>query len=197
MSAAAQHCTGPRTPEGKAISSRNSLKLGLYAQTPILPGENPEELAQLTLDWETQFRPVGPYETALLHAVVRAYWFVQRYHRIEAEVINARYATMEEPSDTALGEIFIADAEGPNLLEKIFRRQQSADRQFHRALKDLRAAQQERLSQPPIPIEINAPAPDPVRFSNPPARPDVPSAPPHSSLLTPRSQPLDNPAWRL
>jgi len=37
----AQHSTGPRTEEGKAASSLNSLKHGLTAKTVLLPGEDP------------------------------------------------------------------------------------------------------------------------------------------------------------
>ena len=42
----AKHSTGPRTPEGKARSSQNARKHGLFARDTLLPDENPEEFLQ-------------------------------------------------------------------------------------------------------------------------------------------------------
>ena len=39
----AQLSTGPRTEQGKAISSFNSLRHGLTAMTVLLPGEDPAQ----------------------------------------------------------------------------------------------------------------------------------------------------------
>ena len=44
----AQLSHGPTSPEGKAKSSQNALKTGLYAKSRILRTENPEEYAELT-----------------------------------------------------------------------------------------------------------------------------------------------------
>ena len=144
----AQHSTGPRSPDGKAASSMNATKLGLFAQSPILPGEDPKELAALTRDYLDEYKPKTPTERALLDDLVLADWFKRRYRRIETEIINARFAALpeEERNQNALGLIFIQDAEGPKLLDKIFRREQAASRQFHRALTELRKAIVERMS---------------------------------------------------
>src|SRR4051812_37666457 len=39
--------TGPRTPEGKAASSANALKSGIYAKDAVIPGEDPARLEAL------------------------------------------------------------------------------------------------------------------------------------------------------
>ena len=36
---------GPRTPEGKAVSSMNAVKHGFFARDPLLAGESAEEFA--------------------------------------------------------------------------------------------------------------------------------------------------------
>src|SRR5215831_5608041 len=95
----AQHSTGPRSPEGKAVSSRNALKLGLYSQSDILPGEDPAEFDQLLHDFEAQF-------INLRHADLTA-----------------------EEQEFPLGAIYAKDAEGPNVLQKIERRRAAALRQ--------------------------------------------------------------------
>jgi hypothetical protein len=112
----AQLSTGPRSAEGKAASSKNALKLGLYAQTPILPGEDAEELAALARSFTGRFRPQTPIEEAFLEDLVRAEWLKRRYRRIEAEVINARFAAL--PEDSTVGDVFIQDAEGPGSSRK-------------------------------------------------------------------------------
>ena len=172
----AQHSTGPRTPEGKAASSRNSLKLGLFAQAELLPGEDPEALARLTRDFEAAYGPKGPIEILLLNNLVRAIWLERRYARIEAEVIRLQYAALS-PEDRAnpLGAIFLRDAEGPNVLQKIERRKAAAHRQAERARQQLEQYVQDHLalymepgSNPnpdsPTPNPVTEILADPVRF---------------------------------
>jgi hypothetical protein len=38
---------GPKTPEGKLVSSRNSLKIGVYSKQLFLPGERAEDFEEL------------------------------------------------------------------------------------------------------------------------------------------------------
>ena len=53
--------TGPRTEEGKARSSQNSLKHGAFSKSILLPGESQEEFdalfAGLRKDVKYPFRP--------------------------------------------------------------------------------------------------------------------------------------------
>jgi hypothetical protein len=138
----ARFSTGPRSPEGKAVSSKNATKLGLYAQTPVLPGEDPQALAAIAHAYRDEYRPETATEQALLDDDVRFHWLKRRYIRIETEVINARLDALPEDSDpdTAVAQVFMQDCDGPKLLEKIFRRQQAAERQYRCAVSDLRLA---------------------------------------------------------
>ncbi|MGI9069968.1 MAG: hypothetical protein ACR2JB_01230 [Bryobacteraceae bacterium] len=43
----AQHSTGPKTPEGKAISCRNSFQHGLTGAFTVLPWEKQDEFDML------------------------------------------------------------------------------------------------------------------------------------------------------
>ena len=174
-----QHSTGPRTPEGKAASSRNSLKLGIFAQAEILPGEDPDAFAQLARDFAETYQPQGPVEIMLLNDLVRALWLERRYARIETEVINIRFAALApEDRANALGAIFIQDAEGANVLQKIERRRAAVRRQAERARKQLEDRLTERLALGPDPASDPDPAPatpnpvtailaGPVRFDTP------------------------------
>jgi len=55
----AQKCTGPKTPEGKAISSQNALKTGLDAESELIHGERPSDYETLAADYYTRYRPVA------------------------------------------------------------------------------------------------------------------------------------------
>jgi hypothetical protein len=84
----AQLSTGPRTQAGRARSSRNALKSGIYAESEIIPGEDPAELAQLTAEYYESIQPQGRGEAALVDQVIRADWKLRRISRAEADVWN-------------------------------------------------------------------------------------------------------------
>jgi hypothetical protein len=53
----AQLSAGPRSVEGKAASSPNSLKFGVHAKSLVIPGEEPEVLEALASQCENDFAP--------------------------------------------------------------------------------------------------------------------------------------------
>ena len=69
---------GPATPEGRAKSSRNSLRHGLSAKSVLLPAESHEQF-QLLLDAHIQqFQPANPVEMDLVEAMAVARWRLRR-----------------------------------------------------------------------------------------------------------------------
>jgi hypothetical protein len=140
----AQHSTGPNSVEGKAVASRNALKLGIYAKSIVIPGEDQEELEKLTEEYERDIAPVGAVETTLAETVIRSAWFMRRVARIEAEVVHARLAARENSGPHALGDIYIEDAATGKLFESLARRHQALQRAYYRALKELRELRQAR-----------------------------------------------------
>ncbi|HXK07175.1 MAG TPA: hypothetical protein VMS37_32575 [Verrucomicrobiae bacterium] len=201
----AQHSTGPRSAEGKAASSKNALKLGLYAQALILPGEDPEELLALSRDYTERFHPQTPIEQLFFDQLVCAEWLQRRYGRIEAQFYQTRVAALpaDTNSDDALTQVFIQDAEGPRILDKIARRQEAAGRQYRRALSGLLRAIAERQAA------LRKPANPPSRLllrrcKNEPdwyrTRPEsTPAAPPSACSAAPGDNsalryPISNPS---
>jgi hypothetical protein len=140
----AQLSTGPPSVEGKAASSRNSLKLGIYSESLIIPGEDPEALAELTRSYEEHYQPVGPVEVGLLQTIIRSQWLKQRYARIETEVINARVAALPPDTKNPLGAAFIEDSAHGNTLAKLARRQNSLERDWYKAIETRSRLQSER-----------------------------------------------------
>jgi hypothetical protein len=149
-----QKSTGPRSAEGKAASSMNALKHGARSQALLIPGEDPEAFAALSVAYRNEYQPDGPEQELLLDTIVRADWTQRRMARLEAEVFDALLA---EAEDATAGAVFLADAAGPNALEKIYRRQQSAHREWYRARAELRRLQQARQCGRPPDLPAGSP----------------------------------------
>src|SRR6266567_2625431 len=79
----AQKSTGPSTPEGRAAVSLNSLKYGLYAETLILPGEDPAAFEALLDRLDAEHQPATPTEEAFVSQIAMATWRRARIQRME------------------------------------------------------------------------------------------------------------------
>jgi hypothetical protein len=126
--------TGPKTAEGKAKSSRNSYKLGIFTRQFFPPTE------QGRRDWETrkelvtafyaEYRPQGPTEELLVDKVVCE---AIRYARIlgfESQEINRPRAFWNSPID------------------KVLRSQTAIHRQLIKAIAQLEDLQAKRKNAP-------------------------------------------------
>ncbi len=80
----AQHSTGPRTAEGKAVVARNALKHGLRAQTSILPDEDAAAFDALGDSLIDDLAPNGALEMALVERMAVLLWRVARASRRES-----------------------------------------------------------------------------------------------------------------
>jgi hypothetical protein len=84
---------GPKTPEGKLISSRNSLKTGVYSKQQFLPGEKAEDFDELKSMFMDDFKPVGVVEASLVQEITVLAWKKLRLERVENQflygVLNA------------------------------------------------------------------------------------------------------------
>src|SRR5690349_13049420 len=84
----AQLSTGPRTEEGKANSSRNSLKYGLASdQNFIVPGED-EEFEELHKSLIENLAPADPVEMLEVNTILHAAWSLRRVRMIEATLME-------------------------------------------------------------------------------------------------------------
>ncbi len=142
----AQKSTGPRSAEGKAASRFNALKHARDAESLVIPGEDAEALAELTTEYYDQFQPEGPLERYYVDSMINADWLRRRLHRCEAELYRA--LTEGDESDTPLGKAWAQDAAGPNALSKLFRQLSALDRNYRRAMDELRQLQSARLRDP-------------------------------------------------
>ena len=78
--------TGPRTPEGKARSSQNATKIGLYtARDFILKGEEDEYVEGFN-DLMRELDPQTPLEKIFATEIMSANWRLRRCRVIEADL---------------------------------------------------------------------------------------------------------------
>lgn len=88
--------TGPKTPNGKATSSRNALKHGVLTATPILVGLESRKAWERHRDGVLKsISPVGYIEELLTNRIAVISWKLWRVDRYEAEVAAAAVAAAE------------------------------------------------------------------------------------------------------
>ena len=63
--------TGPRTAQGKSISSGNATKHGLSAGFRVFTNENQEEFDELIAEYHRTFAPTNTHEQFLVEEMVR------------------------------------------------------------------------------------------------------------------------------
>ena len=86
--------TGPRTPEGKAVSRCNAMTHRLTATTippDDAPGEALGDYRRRFELWTQDIRPVGAVELALVEVACRASWRLDRVARFEAADARRRH----------------------------------------------------------------------------------------------------------
>ena len=89
----AQKSTGPVTPEGKAVSSRNAITHGLYACDNVIKSphlkEDQAEYDQLLATLTDELKPEGVLQEFLVRKITNSLW---RYRRaINAETARVRW----------------------------------------------------------------------------------------------------------
>jgi len=148
---------GPATPEGRAKSSRNSLRHGLSAKTVVLPAESREQF-QLLLDAHIQqFQPANPVEADLVEAMAVARWRLRRIWAIETSLIANELTRRAEDIDDEFTEMTSEDrlawvfetlANGGQSLSLLARYEGNLNRAFDRAFKHLNLLKSQRQNEP-------------------------------------------------
>jgi hypothetical protein len=66
--------TGPKTPQGKAHSSRNAIGFGIHSPAPLIPGEGREEWEKHRAGMPASVEPANYVETFRAERMVSASW---------------------------------------------------------------------------------------------------------------------------
>ena len=83
-----QKSCGPKSPAGKDRSKMNSLQLGLFARSTLLPGEDSKALARLHRELVAQYQPQGPAEKQLADEIAAVKWRLLRCSKVESGLFH-------------------------------------------------------------------------------------------------------------
>jgi hypothetical protein len=205
-----QKSTGPRTDAGKSASSRNATRSGLYANTLLIDGDDPDELDALAREYLDTCRPVGPRERAVVDSLIHTDWLLRRMRRLETQDWNSEFEHLRKLKGDEYNETYgliNVYARIQDRLDRIQRRLTTLDRLYHRRLAELERLQSNRPPAPdPEPIPVPAPEigfvpsnpgpsreapPPPSREAADPSRSDAPAPGPWP--LAPSSAPFSAP----
>jgi hypothetical protein len=170
----AQLSTGPRSAEGKAKSSRNALKTGLYARGNIIGHEAPWLLEELIVQFTAEHQPASPTERSLVDQLIHTEWMLRRYCWLETEVWRAAGSRLspEKLNHTREGHSFI---EEPSIA-RLQRQRRAMQRAFAEILAELRRVKSENQAKPPVdypPEAYEQPDPEPEPLESTPDSPEI------------------------
>ena len=150
----ARKSTGPRTPEGKNISSRNSLVHGMTSGKFLPPDGDPGEYFHLLDQFRARFQPGDGVEDRLVERMAAAEFKMCSVRYIDAGLFHYQLKTnpmpphfSEDERTNPLAWAFQCDAAHQNAFSKLMRYEGSLQREFSRALRDLFKMQDERRAR--------------------------------------------------
>ena len=139
----AQHSTGPKSQEGKAVSSRNATKHSLTSKQVVIPGEDPAEYDAHRADLIGSLKPANAVEAELVEELAANSWRLKRAHRIETAILTEIAAGSPDP-DLAIAKSFL---ERPKELDRLVRYMTSIERAYWRVFNKLEAIQRARREE--------------------------------------------------
>ena len=153
----AQNSTGPTSLDGKSRSSANALKTGIHSDALLVPGESPEEFAQLVDDYHALHQPRTAAERYQVDRIARHDWLQNRLFRIESQLWAHHVAQADPQSPVAMGEA--ADRAGAQFM-RLHRRVVHSEKSYEDANRHLKRLQAEPVPEP-VPATPPAEAPEP------------------------------------
>ncbi|MBW8039206.1 MAG: hypothetical protein FVQ85_04320 [Planctomycetes bacterium] len=110
----AQKSTGPRTSEGKAAASQNSVKHGLFARQTVISSENQADFDLYRDLLLSELAPASPMESMLSERIVTLSWRLKRAGRIQAQTIDALNEKNASSPLTKLTQSLLFKGRGPS-----------------------------------------------------------------------------------
>ena len=157
----AQKSTGPRTPKGKTIVSRNAVKHGLLARQNVISTEKKADFDIYQNRIFSELAPESPMESILAERVVTLSWRLNRIGCVQAQTIDAmnedyksspltkltqslffkhnnqsQNAPSAPPADLALGHLAIKDFSNSRVLERLLMYERRIENSFNKMIQE-------------------------------------------------------------
>lgn len=154
----AQSSTGPKSRDGKQVSSRNATRHGLAGTQIVMPGEDAAAYEQLRQGLHQSHHPANEAERILVDQIAANAWRLMRAQRVETAVLVKLAEGAADP-DAAIALAFL---EKPKEVARIHRYVAAAQSAYYKAILQLTKLQKERsiLDEPALPQQFE----DPIGF---------------------------------
>jgi hypothetical protein len=136
---------GPITPNGKASSSRNSTRHGLFAQTIVLEREDMAQFLQLFEDLSEEHQPQTRTENMLVETLAASIWRRDRIWGMQKVAFDHDVSSCNAEADHPALQAVLALRGSPDSVrshELMLRYEIALDRQISRALLRLQQLQE-------------------------------------------------------
>jgi len=186
----AQRSTGPRSDSGKARAAMNNFQHGIYAKSPIAPGEDPAQREALQAAYLARFDPPTIEQLYLVNVLSELHWEDIRLVKADAHLWTRGIKDAYKPQpDSVFGQAFQNNRETFLFLG---RRRDANHRKYIATLRELESLQSVPLlddlddADQPQPDPAPAPAPDPPAGPQPETPAAAPSAQPEPASPAPQ-----------
>jgi len=162
----AKKSTGPRTPEGKATASQNSLKHGLTAKRDIIKSENQAEFDHHRRRFFAELDPSSAIEYMLAERIISLSWRLQRactIHNLTIDALEEKRSQLSylpshrkpEPGqlDLTLGHIAIDDFAHTRVLDGLIMYERRFEHSLYRTLLEFQRLQSIRKKENPHAVD--------------------------------------------
>ena len=172
---------GPKTPAGKAKSSRNAIKHGLFANVILLRNESAQAFDKMTEDFVRRFEPRDDLELSLVEQMVAATWRLSRCWAMQAQTMNLEMDKDQDGDNETLAARCFHTAIGNSpAMQLLHRFENSYERIITRAIRNLAnlrknfampdTGEQKQRNEPKPPSDDSTAQPPPAPIHNDPIR---------------------------
>jgi hypothetical protein len=141
--------TGPRTEPGKRRSSRNALKLGIFAKVLLLDADSAAEFDALRDGLRKDLRPQGTLECVLVEKLAVLLWRLRRLIRYNSQkMLNDSSGALVRYESTTVEQVYYRGPSGTTTtrdgLDFLIRYESTLERSIDRTLVQLERLQKAR-----------------------------------------------------